>query len=217
MLLEAETEGELARLVLRQADEWVDVHREDLFGRLGRDLLDLDAALGRRHERDAPAVAVDDRAQVELALHREPLLDVQAPDLLPLVARLVRDELHAEDLLRRARAPLGAALGDLDASALAAAARVDLRFDDDDLALGLVSEALRGGFRLVDREGRIPLGDRHAVLREELLALVLVDFHVVASSASRVPRSGRDIGLGARAEGTLPPLDSPAEEPARST
>ena len=161
------------------------------------DLLDLHAALGRGHEGDAPAVAVDDRAEVELARDVEPLLDVEAPHLLPLGARLVRDELHAEDLLGELARLGGAALGDLDAAALAAAAGVDLRLDDDDRALGLLGEALRGGLRLVDREGGVPLGDGDAVAGEELLGLILVDFHVVASSASRVPRSGRDIGLGA--------------------
>ena len=119
----------------------IDVHRDDLLGRLGGDLLDLDAALGRRHEGDAPAVAVDDGAEVELARDVETLLDVEAAHLLPLGARLVGDELHAEDLLGELPRLGGAALGDLDAAAFAAAAGVDLRLDDDDGAARLLRRA----------------------------------------------------------------------------
>ena len=63
---------------------------------------------------------------------------------------LVGDELHAEDLRRRARRPRRASLRELDAAALAAAAGVDLRLDDPDRA----AELLRRLDRLVDAEGR---------------------------------------------------------------
>ena len=65
-------------------------------------------------------------------LDREALLDEQALDLLALGAGLRRDELHAEDLLDRGLG-VGPGLRDLDAAALAAAAGVDLRLDDDDV------------------------------------------------------------------------------------
>ena len=137
VLHEAEAERELARLVRREADGRVDVHREDLLRRVLGDLLDLDAALGGRHEGDAALVAVDDHAEVQLGDHLEALLDVEAPDLLALGAGLVRDELHAEDLLGELARFGGAALRDLHAAALAATAGVDLRLDDDDRATGL--------------------------------------------------------------------------------
>ena len=108
------------------------MHGEDLLRRLGRDFLDFDAALRRSHERHAPSVAIDDRAEVQLAPDVEALLDVQPPHLLPLGACLVRDELHPEDLLRELACFRGAAFGDLHAAALAAAPGVDLRLDDDD-------------------------------------------------------------------------------------
>ena len=101
------------------------------------DLLDVHAALGRGHEGDAARVAVDDHAEVELARDVEALLDVEAAHLLPLGAGLVRDELHAEDLLGELPRLRGAALRDLHAAALAATACVDLRLDDDDRAAGL--------------------------------------------------------------------------------
>ena len=73
------------------------------------------------------------------------------------------------------------ALGDLHAAALAAAAGVDLRLDDDDLVAGLGDQLLRGRLGLVEAERRLPLGHRHAVLREDLLALILVDLHGASS------------------------------------
>ena len=64
------------------------------------DLLDLHAAFGRRHHRDATGRAVEHHAEVELARDLEALLDEQALHLLALGAGLVRDELHAEDRAR---------------------------------------------------------------------------------------------------------------------
>ena len=72
--------------------------RDDLLGVLGGDLLDLHAALGRRHERDARSRGrrpCRGRARARCRA----LLDADA-HLLALRAGLVRDELHAEDLLR---------------------------------------------------------------------------------------------------------------------
>ncbi len=48
-----------------------------------------------------PEAAVDDDAEVELARDVDALLDEQALDHLAAGPGLVRDELHAEDLLRR--------------------------------------------------------------------------------------------------------------------
>src|SRR5262249_52547674 len=127
-----EAEGELPHLVRGQPHGRVDVHGDDLLRRLLRDLLDLDSALRRRHEGDPAPIAVDDRAEVELARDVEPLLDVEAAHLLPLGARLVGHELHPEDLLRERAGLGGPPLRDLDAATLAAAARVDLRLDDND-------------------------------------------------------------------------------------
>ena len=72
----------------------------------------------------------------------------------------------------------GAALDDLDAAALAAAAGVDLRLDDDAPGFfGLGDEALGDGPDLFHRERRLALGHGHAVPGEDLLGLILVDFH----------------------------------------
>ena len=61
-----------------------------------------------------------------------------------------------------------AVLGDLDAAGLAASTDLHLRLDD-----ARVADLVRGVDRVVDRLGRKTLGDRNAMAREELLALVL--------------------------------------------
>ena len=112
-----------------------------------------------------PVARSSEHAEVELVLDREALLDEQALDLLALGAGLVRDELHAEDLLGASASASSRGLGDLDAAALAAAAGVDLRLDDDDLGCRSPS-APWGSPRSPPRAviAGMPIGHRHAVL-----------------------------------------------------
>ena len=109
----------------------VDREGHDLLGRVVRDLLDVHAAFGRDHERDARGFAVDQRREIELAVDRRAFLDVEPVDLLAVRPGLVRDQHRAEQPLRLPAHVLDR-LDDLDAAGLAAAAGVDLRLDDDD-------------------------------------------------------------------------------------
>ena len=70
-------------------------------------------------------------------------------------------------------ARLGRALGDLDAAALAAAAGVNLRLDDD----GAAAEPLGDGARVIGGERDLAARHRHAVTRKNRLALILVNLH----------------------------------------
>ena len=144
----------------------------DLLGRLGGDGLDVHAALGTGHQRDALRAAVDDHADVEFLFDVRAFLHQQPAHLLPARAGLVRDQLHAEDL-GRALLHLVERLRDLDAAALAAAAGVDLRLDDPHLA----AERLRGLDGLVDGKRRNAARNGHAEPAEDLLALILVNLH----------------------------------------
>ena len=63
------------------------------------DLFDLHAAGLRGHEDQLGRGAVEHDAEIELAVDGSGLFDEQALHLLALRAGLVRDELHAEDLL----------------------------------------------------------------------------------------------------------------------
>src|SRR5262249_45736996 len=146
--------------------------------RPGDDLLDVHAALGGRHQHDLLRAAVDHHADVELLADVGAFLDQQAPHLLAFGPGLVRDELHAEDLLG-AQPHFVERFGDLHAAALAAAAGVDLRLHYPDAA----AELLRRVERLVYAHRRKAARRRHAVLAQQLLALILVDFHRIESSA----------------------------------
>src|SRR5690606_11170698 len=84
---------------------------------------------------------------VELLADVGALLHEQAADLLPLGPRLVRPELHAEDLARDL-ADLVDRAGELHATALASSTGVDLGLHHPDVA----AERLGGLDRLVDRE-----------------------------------------------------------------
>src|SRR5262249_21136341 len=149
------------------------------------------------------------QAEIQLALDVEPLLDEQTLDDASFGPSLMRDERHAEHLRRR-RFGLGRALHDLDTAALAAAAGMNLRFDDHDTA----AEPLRGRLPVIRRRNRFACGNGNAVLRKDGLALELVNLHagrilsnsIRGASPLRTPRRRRSRG----------PHDPRAAPPARS-
>ena len=171
-LRDADAERDFVRIRIGEALRRIDEHLADLFRRLGGDFLDVHAALGRRHQHDFLRAAVDHHAGIHLFLDVGAFFDEEAPHLLAFGPGLVGFELHAQDLFRP-RAHLVDRLRELDAAALAAAAGADLRLHHPDLAAKL----LRRLDRFVDAHRREAARRRHAVLAEDLLALVLVDFH----------------------------------------
>ena len=84
---QAEPEGDLAAVERLEADRRVDRDLDDLVRAARRDLLDLDAALGRRHQGHARGRAVDDDAEIELVRDLAALLDEHPADLAALRAR----------------------------------------------------------------------------------------------------------------------------------
>ena len=120
-----------------------------------------------------PAGAIDHDTQIQLARNREALLDQQARHRAPLGTRLMRDQLHPVDLIGEL-VGLTRIRGQLDASALASAARVNLRFDDNRAA----AEPLGHRFRVRGVEDGVAFGNRHAVLGKNLFGLILVNFHM---------------------------------------
>ena len=122
-----------------------------------------------------PDGAVEHDAEIELAVDGRGLFDQQALHLLALRPGLVRDELHAENVLG---VQFGVFAGPrhLDAAALAAASGVNLRLDDH--ALRALGKQLAGHRRgLFQRVGHFAPGHGNAVLRQDFLCLILVDFH----------------------------------------
>src|SRR5579863_8046488 len=90
-------------------------------------------------------------------------------------AGLVRDKLHAEDVLG---VLLGvfAGPGDFDTAALAAAAGVDLRLDDD-TARALAEQLAGHVIGFFKRVGHFAARHGHAILRQDFLRLILVNLH----------------------------------------
>src|SRR5204863_8248527 len=136
--------SETATLIGGEADRRVDRLAEDRLRRPGRNLLDLDPTLRRGHDGDPAARPIDHYAEVELACDRTALLDEQPPHHPPLRARLMGDQRLSEQRLGR-RARLDGVLHELDATRLAATARVDLRLPD-----ARAAGSIGRGDRLVD-------------------------------------------------------------------
>ena len=118
-------------------------------------------------------VAVDDHADVQLVLDVGAFLDEQPAHLLALGAGLVRDQLHAEDLRRR-----------VSHSSIERASLTPPPLPRPPAWICALTtqtgppSVLRGLDRLVDGERRDAPRHGHAELREDFLALVLVDLHV---------------------------------------
>ncbi len=161
---------------------------------LGRHFLDLHAAFGRGHHRDAPGLAVDEHADIKLALDVAAFLDIDALDLAPLGAGLLGDEDMAQHRCGGS-GRVGRRLDDahpafaggivLEASG-AAAPGMDLRLDD----IGGTGQSRRDLFRLLRRIGDTAFGHGDAEFLQQALGLVLVNIHGRALP-SPLTRSGR--------------------------
>ncbi|MNI27536.1 hypothetical protein D3C73_812740 [compost metagenome] len=171
---QADRVGDLGGLLGGQAGQRVDVFGDDLLGSGVSHFLDVHAAFAGGDEGDLLRGAVSDQRHVVFLLNVGAVFDVQATNLLAFRAGLVRDQLHAQDfrgqlahVVQRAR--------QLDATALAAAARVNLCLDDPHRSTQLFS----GSHGLVDGKSGDPARHRDAKLLQQFLALILVDFHVL--------------------------------------
>ena len=123
--------------------------------RLRRDFLDVHAAGGRRHDDRAPAARSSTRPRYSSRCDREAFFHQHARHDAAFRPGLVRLERHADQVAGDALGLVGV-LGQLDAAALAAAAGVNLRLDDDRAA----AEALGDLGGLGRREGDLARGAR---------------------------------------------------------
>ncbi len=118
--------------------------------------------------------AVEHDAEIKFFIDRQAFFDQQHAHFAALGAGLMRDQFHAEHLLRDLACFVGD-LGKLDAAAFAAAARVNLRFDDDDIRAEFLCCCLRFFGRARHNAAR----NRHAIFLEKCFALIFVNFHTV--------------------------------------
>ena len=151
---EPDLERQLARRVVRQAEQGIGVLVDDRLGVVDRDLLDLDAALGGPDEHQATGGSIEHDREVVLLDDLRGRADEHAPDREAL-------DLEREDL-RRDVLGLVRVTGEPDAAGLAAATDEDLRLDHH-LAgrVRRVAEEPDGGRTgLGGRPRHLPRGDR---------------------------------------------------------
>ncbi len=145
------------------------------------DLFDLHPAFGRGHDGDAGGGAVQQQAQIQLALDVAAFLDVEALHFLAGGSGLLGHKHLAQHFAGIGR-HVGDRLDDADAAlpfgivletAGAPTARMDLGLHDPNRTAQLVGDLL--GFRRA--EGNSPARYDDAVALEQGLCLILMDIH----------------------------------------
>jgi len=160
------------RLLVGEADQRIDEDLDDLLGRVVSDFLDVHAAFGRGHDGDLLRGTVSQGSDVVFVLDVGAFLDQEVAHLLAFGAGLVGDQLHAEDL-GRVLAHFVQRLGDLDTTALAATASVDLGLDHPDLA----AELLCCLDRVIDAGAMDASRRDDTVLSQYFFCLILMNLH----------------------------------------
>ncbi len=169
---DADGAGEVVGLVILQSGGRIAVDLVDLLGRARGDLFYVHASLGGGHHAHLLRHTVDDDAEIELLADVGTLLDQEPPHFLSLASGLMGDELHAENF-RREQLDFVRRPGELDAAALAAAARMDLGLDHPHLSAQLSCRV----HRLLDGKAGDPARGFDAVSAQDFLCLVFVDLH----------------------------------------
>ena len=148
---------------------------DDGIGIFGGDLFDLHTAGSRCHENVAAHLAIEHDAEIQLARNGQRFFNQQALHFLAFRAGLVCDQIHAQHLGNQ-RCGLFRGHGDLHTAALAASARMNLRFDDN--ACGPFAQQCPGrAFGFLARFDLIATRNSHSILRKNGLSLIFVYFH----------------------------------------
>src|ERR1700733_10724384 len=169
---EAGTKGELASLIRLQADGGLNEFVEDGFRICFCDFFDFHAAGSAGHEENFARGAIDEDAEVELALDVQTFFDQHALDDAPAGTGLHSDEIHAE----HGAGDFGGFVGrmrELYAAGFAAATGMDLRFDDHDRS----AQALGGGAGFFLAEGDFAAWSGDAIASENRFRLIFVNLH----------------------------------------
>ena len=177
---------------VRYAGQGVDGDAGERLGTLLGEGFDVHAAFARAHGQIAALGAVQENGDVEFGI------DVGAGADQDRTHRMTFD-VHSEDL---AGPPLGleGAAGELDSAGLAAAARLDLGFDDDQRRTG-VEQAGGDLTRLLGGCSGRAVEHRHPVRSEQVSRLILIQIHTVHPSGSAC--SGPAVDLRAQRGGSM--------------
>ena len=170
--LEPQAIGDAPGVKGHQPGGRIDGHLDDLLRRVAGDVLDLHAALGRGHHDHPEGAAIDQHAEIELAIDVDAGLDIDPVDFFALGAGLMGDQLLAQHTRCRGLR-LGRAAGELDAPGLAPAAGMDLGLDRPDRAAQRFGRFPRLGGGIGDGAP----GNRDPELTHQALGLILVNVH----------------------------------------
>ena len=171
---EPDLERQLARRVVREAEQRIGVLVDDRLGVVDRDLLDLDAALGGPDEHQATGGSIEHDREVVLLDDLRGGADEHAADREAL-------DLEREDLRRDVLGLIGVA-GKPDAAGLAAPADQDLGLDDHlaGRVRGVAEEPDGGRTGLGGRPRNLPRGDGQSLGEEQRLRVGFVDLHATS-------------------------------------
>ena len=165
----------LLALLGSDANQRVDHLGDDLLGSGVSHFFDVHAAFARSDQGHLLRGAVGHQGHVQFVLDVGAVFDVQAANLLAFGARLVRDQLHAQDLFSQLLDVVDG-LGNLHAAALATATCVDLGLDHPHGA----AELLCSFHGFLHRESGNAARNGHTKLTQDFLALVFVNLHEVS-------------------------------------
>ena len=169
---DAETERELASLKAAQADRRIDCFLKNQFGRFFGDFFDVHSARARRHKNVSAACAIQSYAEIKLFINRQAFFDKQSFDLATFGSGLMRDEHHSEHFGRDLFGFFGR-FRQFYAAAFAASARVNLRFDDNNVS----AEFFRRRFGFFGRRRDDSARHRNAVIFKKFFPLIFVYLH----------------------------------------
>ena len=99
----------------------------------------------------------------------------------------MRDQRHPEDLVRQ-RGRFFRVFGEFDATTLAAPSGVNLSLDDD-----TATQFFRASSGFIGGEANLSARNRNVVLAQDLLRLILVNFHEMRTRVVRSGNSGNEI------------------------
>src|SRR5574343_1516019 len=157
------------------ANERVDENLDDFFRCLVSDFFDVHTTFARCHHGNALGSAIGQRSHVIFVLDVSAFFDQQVTNLLAFRASLVRDELHAENVVS-VLTHFVERLGDFNATALAATTCVNLGFNDPNVTAE--------GFRCLDcviNAGAVDTArNADAEFLQDLFALIFVNFHALS-------------------------------------
>jgi hypothetical protein len=179
---EVQAGGDIPRLVRHDADGWIDPDFDDFLRVFFRDLLDIHAAFGAGHDEGTGSGAVEKDSEIIFFFDRVGGTDEHFTDKAAFSTGLLGDEDIAEHVFGGIVRFVGR-LNNFDAAfvagferAFAAAAGVNLRFNDKHLGTG-GDVFVGGGADFVGGGANGAFRNGDAMLPEQLLGLKLVNIH----------------------------------------